>query len=106
MPVFFILNACYNCAIMGMLSNQNNNERDPVDLDAIARDDDSLLRRLEKLEQENADLKKKIYTSYSEVKNNNLPSKDEIESISSMIDIINKIDEETLEKIERLKKHD
>ena len=91
---------------MGMLSNQNNNERGPVDLDAIARDDGSLLRRLEKLEQENADLKKKLYTSYSEVKNNNLPSKDEIESISSMIDIINKIDEETLEKIERLKKHD
>ncbi len=32
-----------------------------------------------------------------------LPSKDELESISSMLDIIKKLDEGTIDKIERLK---
>lgn len=35
-------------------------------------------------------------------RSNTLPSKDELESISSMLDIINKLDEGTLNKIERL----
>ena len=34
---------------------------------------------------------------------NTLPSKDELESISSMLDIIKKLDEGTIDKIERLK---
>ena len=94
---------------MGVLSNQNNSRRDSTDFSITScgnGDTSSLLERLRTLEQENTELKKKLNMNYSEAKNNNLPSREEIESISSMIDIINKIDEGTLEKIERLNKHD
>ena len=39
-----------------------------------------------------------------EYRRNKLPSKDEVDTISSMLDLINKLDDNTLDKISKLNK--
>ena len=58
---------------------------------------EDLLSKYEILLRENTLLKEEIKQAVS----NKIPSRDEIESISGMLDLINKIDSSTIEKIER-----
>jgi len=60
------------------------------------------------LKNENERLARELEECRNGHTGSNLPSKEEIDSISSMIDIINKLDDNTINKIERLNrsKHD
>lgn len=87
----------------------NNNQSKNI-LKELANLNDSdeqieqLKARVKELEKENADLKAELIT-YRNNKNSDgsrFPSSDEIKSISSIIDIIKKLDDSTINRLERL----
>lgn len=86
----------------------NNNQSKNV-LKELANLNDSdeqieqLKARVKELEKENADLKAELTTYRNNNSNGSrFPSSDEIKSISSMIDIVKKLDDSTINRLERL----
>lgn len=52
--------------------------------------------------QQSIEIIEQLKHQIEELQKNKLPTKDEVESISSMLDLINKLDAKTLNKINRL----
>ncbi len=63
----------------------------------------SLKQKCDSLDRENQQLRQQLEEAkHAKSKTASLPSKEEIESISAMLDLVNKIDDKTLNRIERL----
>lgn len=79
---------------IGFLQQKYHNEQNSSKKDEMY---EALLDELQRLRDENKKLKLDIEKLHAKA----LPSRDEVETMSSMIDLINKLDESTIEKLNK-----
>lgn len=64
--------------------------------------EDALRKEIDKMRSEKERLQRELESCDSSHQRNNFPTKEEIESISAMLDLVNKLDDNMIDKIQKL----
>lgn len=89
------------------MDNLNNSVRrsiHPERVDDAGHDEEALRKELSEIRSENERLRQELENRGVDSQKGGLPTKEEIESISAMLDLVNKLDENMINKIQKLSK--